>query len=33
VPPLDQINTDSELSGTAISQFEFEQAWARATQR
>jgi hypothetical protein len=33
VPPLDQINTDSEFSGTAISQFEFEQAWARATQR
>jgi uncharacterized protein DUF6881 len=33
VPPLDQINTDSEFSGTAISEFEFEQAWARATQR
>jgi hypothetical protein len=30
VPSLDQINTDSEFSGTAITQFEFEQAWARS---
>ena len=33
MPPLDQINADTEFSGTAITQSEFESIWVRATQR